>query len=119
MLSGKAVPGLSVPMSQDHRATDRALSPLEEAVRRLTSLSTSNLGIPDRGLLAEGYYADVVVFDPETIEDHATFEEPHQYSTGVQHVFVNGGQVLRDGEPTGVMSGRVVRGPGWTGASGS
>ncbi len=91
---------------------------LEEAVRRLTSLSTTNLGITDRGLLAEGYYADVVVFDPETIIDHATFEDPHRYSTGVMHVFVNGGHVLRDGEHTGATPGRVVRGPGWTGAAG-
>jgi N-acyl-D-amino-acid deacylase len=89
--------------------------PLEEAIRKLTSFPTTNLGISDRGLLAEGYFADVVVFDPNTIIDHATFEEPHQYSTGVVHVFVNGGQVLRDGESTGTMSGRVVRGPGWTG----
>lgn len=86
---------------------------LEEAIRKLTSFSTTNLGIEDRGMLAEGYYADVVVFDPATIIDHATFEDPHQYSTGVVHVFVNGGQVLRDGEHTGVKSGRVVRGPGW------
>lgn len=89
---------------------------LEEAVRRLTSFPTTNLGIADRGLLAEGYFADVVVFDPATITDHATFEDPHQYSTGVVHVWVNGGQVLRDGEHTGAMPGRVVRGPGWSGA---
>jgi len=95
---------------------DRQVIPLEEAVRRLTSFSTSNLGIEDRGMLAEGYFADVVVFDPATVTDHATFEDPHQYSTGVVHVWVNGGQVLRDGEVTGAMTGRVVRGPGWTGA---
>lgn len=94
---------------------DRKVIPLEEAVRRLTSFSTSNLGIENRGMLAEGYFADVVVFDPATIADHATFEEPHQYSTGVVHVWVNGGQVLREGEVTGAMTGRVVRGPGWTG----
>jgi N-acyl-D-amino-acid deacylase len=88
---------------------------LEDAIRKLTSLPTTNLGIADRGLLAEGYYADVVVFDPATIIDHATFEDPHQYSTGVVHVFVNGGQVLRDGEHTEATPGRVVRGPGWTG----
>jgi N-acyl-D-amino-acid deacylase len=84
----------------------------------LTSLSTTNLGIRDRGLLAEGYYADVVVFDPDTISDHATFEEPHQYSTGVVHVLVNGTLVLADGEHTGATPGRVVRGPGWSGAGG-
>ena len=94
---------------------EEGVIPLEEAIRKLTSLPTTNLGISDRGMLAEGYYADVVVFDPATIIDHATFEDPHQYSTGVVHVFVNGGQVLRDGEHTGATPGRVVRGPGWTG----
>jgi N-acyl-D-amino-acid deacylase len=64
-------------------------------------------------LLKEGYFADVVVFNPATIQDHATFENPHQYSTGVEHVFVNGVQVLRNGEHTGAKPGRVVRGPGW------
>ena len=97
---------------------EEGVIPLEEAIRKLTSLPTSNLGITDRGMLTEGYYADVVVFDPATIIDHATFEDPHQYSTGVVHVFVNGGQVLRDGEHTGATPGRVVRGPGWTGGGG-
>ncbi len=91
---------------------------LEEAIRRLTSFSAGNLGITDRGRLAEGYFADVVVFDPATIGDRATFEDPHQYSTGVHHVFVNGTRVLRDGEPTGATAGRVVRGPGWVGIGG-
>jgi N-acyl-D-amino-acid deacylase len=94
---------------------EEGVIPLEEAIRKLTSLPTTNLSISDRGMLAEGYYADVVVFDPATIIDHATFEDPHQYSTGVVHVFVNGGQVLRDGEHTGATPGHVVRGPGWTG----
>ena len=94
---------------------EEGVIPLEDAIHKLTSLPTTNLGITDRGLLAEGYYADVVVFDPTTIIDHATFEDPHQYSTGVVHVFVNGGQVLRDGEHTDETPGRVVRGPGWTG----
>ena len=89
--------------------------PLEEAVRRLTSLPASNLKIDRRGLLRPGYFADVVVFDPNTVSDHATFEKPHQYSTGVDHVFVNGVQVLRDGEHTGAKPGRVVRGPGYGG----
>lgn len=89
--------------------------PLEEAIRKLTSLPAENLKIRDRGLLKPGYFADVVVFDPETITDHATFEEPHQYATGVLHVWVNGTQVLKDGEHTGAKPGRVVRGPGWTG----
>jgi len=96
---------------------DEQVIPLEEAIRKLTSLPTTNLGIADRGMLAEGYFADVVVFDPETIIDHATFEDPHQYSTGVHHVFVNGGQVLADGEHTGATPGKVVRGPGWTGGN--
>ena len=86
---------------------------LQEAVRRMTSLPASNLKIKRRGLLKKGYYADVVIFDPETIQDHATFDQPHQYSTGVKHVFVNGVQVIRDGEHTGEMPGRVVKGPGW------
>ena len=94
---------------------DEKVIPLNEAVYRLSGLPASNLKIRDRGLLKEGYYADVVVFDPATIQDHATFEEPHQYSTGVYHVFVNGEQVLKDGEHTGATPGRVVRGPGWTG----
>ncbi|UCC48599.1 MAG: D-aminoacylase [Gemmatimonadota bacterium] len=82
---------------------------LEEAVRRLTSLPASSLGIARRGSLSPGYFADVVVFDPSTISDHATFSEPHQYASGVLHVFVNGTQVLKDGEHTGAMPGRVVR----------
>ena len=88
---------------------------LEEAIRRVTSLPAENLRLRRRGLLHEGYFADVVVFDPNTIADHATFAEPHQYATGVIHVFVNGEQVLREGEHTGATPGRVVRGPGWTG----
>ena len=83
--------------------------PLKEAIRKLTHLPASNLGIVDRGRLAEGYFADVVIFDPEAISDHATFEAPHQYATGVLHVFVNGTQVVRDGEHTGAKPGRFVR----------
>ena len=89
---------------------------MEEAIRKLTALPASNLGIQKRGRLRRGYFADVVVFDPAKIQDHATFEEPHQYSTGVIHVFVNGVQVLKNGEHTGETPGRVVRGPGWKGA---
>jgi len=92
---------------------DEKLIPLEEAVRRLTSLPASNLKIQKCGLLKKGYFADVVIFDPAKIRDHATFENPHQLATGVVHVFVNGTQVLRDGEHTGATPGRVVRGPGW------
>lgn len=92
---------------------DEKVIPLEEAIRKLTSLPASNLKIKKRGSLTPGFYADVVVFDPNTIQDHATFEQPHQYSTGMVHVFVNGTQVLKDGEHTGATPGRVVRGPGW------
>jgi N-acyl-D-amino-acid deacylase len=94
---------------------DEQLIPLEEAVRRLTSLPAENLKLKRRGSLAPGYYADVVIFDPATVQDHATFDQPHQYATGVRHVFVNGTQVLADGEHTGALPGRVVRGPGWRG----
>jgi hypothetical protein len=89
--------------------------PLEEAVRRLTSLPAENLKLDRRGRLQAGHHADVVVFDPQTITDHATYEKPHQYATGVIHVFVNGTQVLKDGEHTGATPGQVVRGPGWKG----
>lgn len=86
---------------------------IEEAIRRLTSLPANNLKIKKRGMLKPGYFADVVIFDPVTIQDHATFEKPHQYATGMIHVFVNGVQVLKDGDHTGAKPGRVVRGPGW------
>lgn len=92
--------------------------PLEEAIRRLTSLPADNLRLDRRGYLREGFFADIVIFDPEKIQDHATFEEPRQYATGVTHVFVNGVQVLKDGEHTGAKPGRVVRGPGWKGRTG-
>ena len=94
---------------------DEKLIPLEEAVRRLSALPASNLKIRRRGMLKPGNYADVVVFDPARIQDHATYEKPQQYSTGVVHVFVNGVQVLKNGEHTGAKPGRVVRGPGWKG----
>ncbi len=94
---------------------DEGLIPLEEAIRKLAALPADNLKIDRRGRLEESYFADVVVFDPNTIQDHATFVEPHQYATGMVHVFVNGTQVLADGEHTGAKPGRVVRGPGWKG----
>jgi len=94
---------------------DERIVPLEEAVRRLTSLPAHNLRLQRRGLLEPGYFADVVVFDPERIQDHATYDEPHQYATGVEHVAVNGTLVLRDGEHTAALPGRVVRGPQWSG----
>jgi len=87
--------------------------PLEEAVRRLTSFPARNLRIEKRGLLTPGFYADIVIFDPEKVQDHSTFDKPHQYSTGMSHVFVNGVQVLKEGEHTGATPGRFVRGPGW------
>ena len=87
--------------------------PLEEAVRRLTSLPASNMKLENRGRLAPGYFADVVVFDPDTVTDHATFAEPHQLATGVKHVFVNGVLSLENEQATGARAGRVVRGPGW------
>ena len=95
---------------------DENLIPLEEAVRRLTGFPADNLKLTDRGLLRAGYFADVVVFDPETVTDQATFEDPHQLATGVNHVFVNGTQVLSDGEHTGAYGGRFVKGPGYTGS---
>ncbi len=98
-----------------HYVRDRQVTTLADAIRRLSSLPAHNLGIADRGQLAPGYFADVVVFDALTIQDHATFEDPHQYSTGVVHVFVNGTQVLRDGEHTGATPGRFVKGPGYQG----
>jgi N-acyl-D-amino-acid deacylase len=92
---------------------DEGVMPLAEAIRKLTSLPAETIRAERRGRLKEGYYADVVVFDPATIQDHATYQEPHQYATGMKHVFVNGVQVLKDGEHTGMTPGRVVRGPGW------
>ena len=94
---------------------DEAVLPLEEAIRKLSALPAENLGLDDRGRLAEGFKADIAVFDPLTIRDNATFQEPHQYATGVVHVLVNGIPVLEDGEPTGRPAGQVVRGPGWVG----
>ena len=91
---------------------------LQEAVRRLSGLPASVLSLTDRGLLKPGHFADVVVFDPAAVQDHATFEEPHQLSTGVDDVWINGTRALRDGEATRQWSGRVVRGRAWTGAPG-
>ncbi len=87
--------------------------PLETAIHKLTALPAQNLGIRRRGLIALGYFADLVVFDPGKIQDHATYEQPHQYATGMRDVFVNGIQVLKDGEHTNAKPGRFVRGPGY------
>ena len=94
---------------------DEKAATLPDAIRRLTSFPATNLGIKQRGWLKPGYYADLVVFDPAKIQDHATFAKPQQLATGVSDVFVNGVQVLRNGKHTGAKPGRVVRGPGWTG----
>ena len=91
-----------------HYVREERVLTLEEAVRRLTSLPAGNLGIAERGLLKEGYLADVVVFDPETIAAHATYDAPRQYATGMEQVFVNGAQVFKDGEHTNAKPGRVV-----------
>ncbi|MEB1530356.1 N-acyl-D-amino-acid deacylase family protein [Xanthomonas sp. WHRI 7945] len=96
-----------------HYVRDRKLMPLEEGIHRLTGLPAANWKLRDRGCLQPGCFADIVVFDPATIADHATYAAPQRYATGVSDVFVNGVQVLRDGEHTGAKPGRVVRGPGW------
>src|SRR3954453_15599624 len=98
-----------------HYVRDEKTATLQDAVRRLTSLPASNLGIRQRGALKAGFYGDVVVFDPAKIQDHATFEKPKQLASGVNDVFVNGVQVWRNGKHTGAKPGRVVRGAGWTG----
>ena len=97
---------------QEHALT------VEEAVRKLTSLPADNLSLKDRGHLRAGDFADIVVFDPNAMQDHATYDKPHQLSTGVSDVLVNGKFALKDGKPTGVATGRVVRGRAWTGAAG-
>ncbi len=94
---------------------DEKVLPLAEAIRKLSSLPAERLKVRDRGRLKEGWFADLAVFDPATVADLATYDKPHQYATGIKQVFVNGIQVLKDGEPTGAAAGRVVRGPGWTG----
>jgi N-acyl-D-amino-acid deacylase len=95
-----------------HYVRDERLMPLGEAIRRLSGLPATNLGLDHRGFLQPGMFADVVVFDPATIADRATFERPHQFAVGVRHVFVNGVQVLKDGEHTGAKPGRALWGPG-------
>jgi N-acyl-D-amino-acid deacylase len=94
---------------------EEGLLTLQEAIRRMTSLPAYNINVQNRGQLAEGYFADVIVFDPELVEDHSSFEDPHRYSSGMDHVFVNCVHVLKWGEHTGATPGRVVRGPGWSG----
>ncbi len=98
-----------------HFVRDEHATTLQDAIRRLTSLPASNIGIRQRGSLKSGFYGDVVVFDPAIVQDHATYSQPNQLATGVDDVFINGIQVLKDGKHTGAKPGRFVRGPGWTG----
>lgn len=94
---------------------EKRVARLQDAVHRITRMPAQNFSLKNRGCLAPQCHADIVVFDPNEISDHATFEQPHRFATGVVHVFVNGEQVLRNGEHTGAKPGQVVRGPGWTG----
>ena len=94
-------------------ARDEHIMPLQEAIRKLSNLPAKNLKLPKRGELKVGHFADVLVFDPAKVGDRATFAAPHQYATGMRHVFVNGVQVLKDGEHTGATPGRFVKGPGY------
>jgi N-acyl-D-amino-acid deacylase len=94
---------------------DEKVTTLQQAIHRITKFPAENFKLRDRGCLAPGCHADIVIFDAQKIQDVATFEQPHRYATGVVHVFVNGEQVLRDGEHTGAKPGQVVRGPGWVG----
>jgi N-acyl-D-amino-acid deacylase len=96
---------------------EKALT-LPQAIHKLAALPAATLSLQDRGMLKAGDFADVVVFDPATIQDHSTYERPHQLATGVDEVWVNGVRALRHGEATGAASGRVVRGRAWTGATG-
>jgi N-acyl-D-amino-acid deacylase len=91
---------------------------MQEAVRKLTALPAANLSLQGRGQLKAGYFADVVIFDPATIQDHATYEKPHQLATGVDDVWVNGIRALQNGTATGAASGRFVHGRAWKGESG-
>jgi N-acyl-D-aspartate/D-glutamate deacylase len=92
---------------------ERHVITLEDAIRKMTSLTAQRLNIRDRGLLREGYYADIAVFDPERIKDMSTFEKPHQYAVGVQFVLVNGQLVVENGKHTGARPGQIIRGPGY------
>jgi N-acyl-D-amino-acid deacylase len=98
-----------------HYSRDEKVLPLQAAIRKLSALPASNLSLKDRGMLKAGDYADVVVFDSATVQDHATYDHPQVFATGVSEVFVNGMEALKDGEPTGAHSGRFVRGRAWTG----
>ena len=96
-----------------HYVRDEHVMPLEDAIRKMTSSVANRLSLPDRGLVKEGFYADLVLFDPATIADKATYENPHQLSVGIQEVMVNGVPVVHEGKVTGAKPGRIVRGPGY------
>jgi N-acyl-D-amino-acid deacylase len=96
---------------------DGKVDTLPDAVRRMSALPADNFKLRDRGYLKTGYYADVVVFDPATIADHATYDDPRKFATGVRDVFVNGVEIVHDGGPTGAKPGRFVTGPGFSSAS--
>ncbi|HJT97585.1 MAG TPA: amidohydrolase family protein, partial [Rhodanobacteraceae bacterium] len=95
-----------------HYVRDGHVDTLPSAIRRLSALPADNFKLRDRGYLKPGYYADVVVFDPATIADHATYDDPREFSTGVRDVYVNGTAIVRDGKHTGAKPGRFVVGPG-------
>jgi dihydroorotase/N-acyl-D-amino-acid deacylase len=94
---------------------EQRVLPLEDAIRKMSSAAAERLSLADRGVLRPGYFADVVIFDPATVIDRATYERSHQFSTGIRDVLVNGVAVLRNGAYTGAKPGRALRGPGWTG----
>jgi N-acyl-D-amino-acid deacylase len=96
-----------------HYTRDEKVIPLQKAIQKLTQVAANNLHIPKRGELKTGNYADIIIFDPATVNDKATYEKPHQYSTGMVHVWVNGTQVLKDGQHTGAKPGKFVKGPGY------
>ena len=98
-----------------HFVRERGILSLEDAVRKMSSQTARRLGIHDRGLLTEGYYADIAVFDADEIIDKATFEDPHQYAEGMKYVLVNGQIVVADGQHTGRRPGKIIYGPGYTG----
>ena len=100
-------------LSESRRLPELHVLTLEDAIRKMTWAVAQRLSIHDRGMLHQGMYADVVIFDPNTIIDRATYEQPHQLSAGVREVFVNGVEVVRDGHHTGAEPGMMVRGPGY------
>jgi len=103
----------AMPRFLGHYVRDEHLLPLEQGVRKMTSLPAQREQLRDRGLLKEGFFADITIFDPATILDRATYAKPTELATGVKYVFVNGKLEFEDGKMTGVMAGRPLRGPGW------